>query len=195
MTVAATFLNSSPETPDITINNTYLQVSGTLLRWYNEYFTQGGAGHNTTSNTLTLAHMPVGNEAVQISYNGVVQGEAGTGPAANFAVSGNIVALEFDIAPSTGLVHAHYMAYAASLEPIPAVGTLQPYGGTLAPSGWVWADGTSSYTISDYPALYAFLSAHTMLLSETATEFVINSYTDLINKNGVGVEQAMIIKT
>lgn len=98
------YQNNSPETPDITINQTTLQWDTDEVRWYDEYF----LGTDVVAGTLTLAHTPVGNEAVQLYLNSGAQGEDTVGVQSNFSVVDTVITLNWTPA-ATDAIHVHYL--------------------------------------------------------------------------------------
>lgn len=191
----ACFQNSYPEVPDITINATTINVDGAEVAWFNEYFTTVSASYNSTSKTIQLAHWPVSAEAVQLSLNGVVQGEAASGDLKNFSVSGDIVTLYFTPLV-TDDIHIQFYGYVSTSdtgddEP---VGTMRAYAGAVAPSGWLFMDGVTSHLIASFPALYSHANTNGLLLSSTATNFVLKqAYTQFLI-GGVATSVNTIIK-
>jgi len=193
----ACYQNTFPEVPSITlIENTYYW-DGAQIAWYNEYFTTASTGYNSTSKILTLAKYPVNPESVQLSLNGVVQGENSTGDLQNFSVSGNLVSLNFTPA-ATDAIHIHYPGFVTSSEDEgedEPVGTMRAYAGTTAPPGWLFLDGTTSNAIASFPALYTHASANSLILSETATHFVLKEIKTQMTVGGVATSVNTIIKT
>ena len=198
----ACYQNSVPEAvSEVTVNETTITMDGAKLKWYDEYYTTVSAQYDSISKTLTLPHMPLSASAVQLVVNTGVQGQNTTGAAKNFSVSSNLVALFFT-PDAADIIHVHYMAYESNEIDIgdEPVGTMQGYSGTTAPTGWLLMDGTTSYLIADYPALYAFCVAAGGLILSTAggppvTSFILNDLNSYFLKVAVAVETGTIIKT
>lgn len=86
------YCESCPEAvPTINVTQNTIAVDGTTSTFYNDYF----LGSDVVANQLTLTHIPVVPHAIQMSVNGVVQGENTTGVAKNFSIAADVVTLLF----------------------------------------------------------------------------------------------------
>lgn len=179
-----------PEITPVTINDVHLEVNGATTTFANEYITTASASYDTTYNRITLAYWPIDPSQVQLILNSGVQGQSTTSPGNNFSVSGNIVELLFTPAP-TDLIHIHYMAYAGEGSAGDAFpGERVFYSGTLAPAGWLFCDGISSYAKADFPNAWLVANAQSLVDSSTATHFVLKNFDYTIS----GVVQRQIMK-
>lgn len=99
------YCESCPEAvPTINITQNTIAVDGTTSNFYNDYF----LGSDVVANQLTLSHTPAVAHAVQMSVNGVVQGENTTGVQKNFSIAANIVTLLF-VPNAADSIHFWYL--------------------------------------------------------------------------------------
>lgn len=179
-----------PEIVPVTINDVHLEVNGATTQFANEYLNTTSPSYDATLNRITLAYWPIDSNQVQLFLNSGAQGNDTSGDSQNFAVSGNIVTLYFT--PEVGdVLHFHYMAYAGEGSAGDAFpGQRVFYNGTLAPAGWLFCDGVSSYAKADFPNAWLVATAHGLTESSTATHFVLKNFDYTIN----GVVQRQILK-
>lgn len=71
---------------------------------------------------------------------------------------------QYDAALSGGTIDENQLYLTP--EPRFPIGTIEMYGGTTAPTGWLICDG-SEYAIADYPALYAVIGGNFGSASDT----------------------------
>lgn len=191
----ACYVNSYPETPEITINEVNVNIDSARVRFVTEAFTTASAAFTAGANTIQLSYFPITAGAVGMALNSGVQGQAGSGSANNFSVSGSIVLLGFT-PTSEDTMYFTYMAYDASAtdDNDEVIGMMKSWAGTTAPSGWLLLDGVTSYTIADYPELYSFATTNGLILSFTTTNFVLKELKTVMQSGGAAVQVNTIIR-
>jgi hypothetical protein len=159
------FIDNFPEASAVTVNETNLQFNGANADWYEERFVQADL---TDSTTLTLANYPVSSGSISLFLNSGAQRQT-----VDYTVSGNMIVMTNAITASD-IIMVRYFAYTATVElgTVP-VGSVLWQASAVAPAGYNFANGLASYVISDYAALYTYCTANSLVLSETATNFVI----------------------
>jgi microcystin-dependent protein len=102
-----------------------------------------GAHLGSAATTLTVAQLPIHNYPLP---GGGTTGNVGSGQ------------LVDTTEPSLGInyIISLYGGYQSVSEDTPAVGQIEPFAGTVVPSGWLLCDG-SLQQISDYAALFSLL--------------------------------------
>ena len=161
MTIACSCHNSCPEVPDITVTQTVLQFDGTTSYFRDEYF--DGPGTN-----FTLAYQPYSAASVQVALNSGVQRQG-----IDFNVLGAVIKMTSALVAGDKLHVMYFSADGTTAVTDFKTGMIVGYQGTAVPDGWLELDGVTSYTIADYVALHTYAVAQGLVLSATATEFVL----------------------
>jgi len=159
---------SCPEVPSqISITNQNIQFNGANAGWHEDVFNGSAASANLS---FTLSYYPVADGAVSVFLNSGIQRQ-GT----DYTIDGNIVSMTNALLDED-IVMVRYFSYDAALIGSDlAVGQVIWQASATVPAGFSAADGATSYVIADYPALYTFCSANSLINSETATNFVIDN--------------------
>lgn len=184
MTTSLCFVDNYPEAVStVNVTNNTITFDGADANFYEESFTTATM---TADTTFTLAHYPVsaGSIALYLNSGAQIQGT-------DYTVSGNIITLT-TAATASDTVLVRYFAYEADLtSQVVPVGSVMWQASNDAPAGYALADGTTGYAIADYTALYTYCTDNSLILSETATDFIVK---DLGQTVGAVVLYA-IIKT
>lgn len=161
---------SCPEVPTtITLENNNIQFNGANAGW-REQTSLGSAMVDNIS--LTLSFYPVDDGAVAVFLNSGVQRQ-GT----DYTVDGNIVTMTAALLDEDEIMVRYFSYDAALASGTVQIGQIIWQASAGAPSGYNAADGATSYTIADYPSLYAHCTTNSLILSETATTFIIVDMT------------------
>jgi len=153
----------------VTVTSENIQYNGANAGWHQEVFA-GSAG-----TSFTLASYPVDDGSVKVYLNGVLQRQ-GT----DYIIAGSIIS--FTSLNAADVIAAVYFSYDAEIEKgnVPIGGIIWS-ASSAAPSGYSAADGATSITIADYPALYTFCAANALVDSSTALAFVMVDLGQTIN--------------
>lgn len=157
--------DSCPSAPEITLNQTIIEMDGDTAFFRDEYFTTAGNVH-------VLAYTPYEAASVLVSRNSGVQRQP-----TDFIVQGNSIVLAAPLIAGE-VLHVRYFAttgvstLSGSSFPL---GSIIGFGGATAPTGWLWMDGTTSYEVSLYSSFVTLATANSWLLSNNGTNFVIKA--------------------
>lgn len=170
MTNSICFVDNYPEAANtVNVTETSITMDGANANWYEETFVLADM---TDSTTFTLANYPVSAGSIVVFKNSGAQIQD-----TDYTVSGNIIALT-DAIFAADTILVRYFAYdSATSSGNVVIGTVLWQASTTAPTGYALADGSTSYTIADYPALYTYCTDNTLIDSETATTFIIKDLT------------------
>ena len=199
MSTSSGYLNCCPEAPSsIVLLQTSSVVDGAVSMFRSERFTIG-LGTVTADSTgayvrMALAYQPISPASITLFKNGVQQ-RLGV----DWAVVGKTIVLVDAAVASDDFTIKYFSSTQVSPDSSDiGVGTLVGFDyGTdtaLIPEGWLPCDGTTSLTIATYPALYAFATVHSLVLSFTATAFVLKSLTVTLYNGATLVAVPAIIK-
>jgi hypothetical protein len=183
------FENCCPSAPDISITNVTVTMDGAAVRFYQEAF----LGSAITNRLVQLAHWPVMPMGVLLFLNTGIQGQNTIVPYNDYTISGKDITLGFT-PDATDEILVAYMAYSAATAGSEAVGVTHAYAGATAPTGYVFMDGSTAYSIASFPALYAFVVANGLLETSTATTFTIKLLLSEFFNGTTTVQTATLIK-
>lgn len=163
MSISCGARDSCPDAPDITINNTNLTLDGTTANFRDEYF-QGPAS------TSTLAYLPYQNASVQIDRGGAVQRQG-----VDFTLdnTGQVITWAVPLVAGEEAHVSYFSVGNVAAVSAPQVGDQKPWAGSTAPAGWVLMDGATSLSRTTYASLFAFANPNGLVLSSTATTFIL----------------------
>lgn len=183
MTIACGCHDSCPDAPDITVNNTNVYIDGALANWRDEYF--AGAAP-----TVTLAYIPYQVGSILAIRGGIPQPYPST-----WTIAGKVITPIPALAAGETFQVQYFAAGDVAVAIEVAVGTIMPWQTATAPSGWVFADGTTSRLKATYPNLWAYVNANSFVETSTATHFTVKDmFLDNITVDGSGVVTPVVIK-
>lgn len=176
------YQNSCPEAPDITINQTTIEFDGENAYFHDEYFSRAAgtvveaAVGSGLYKLITLAYTPVSNASVQLTRNALIQRQG-----IDFIVVGRYIYLTVGAELTDSFQVRSFSASGASAEIADvAAGTMLTYNGTTL-EGFLKMDGTTSYLVSAYPTLSAYLVANPDLyVSHDGTNFVLKQLFETV---------------
>ena len=198
MTVSG-YCNSAPEAPSsITINETTIELDGTEVIWNVDRLTIGLGNITVDSNgdytRLTLTYDPISMDALQLISNSGTQRRG-----VDYTIIGRTIILTTPATAADEYLARYMTATTVSdTDTDMGVGSVRgyDYGSSTAnvPAGWLAMDGVTSYSRATYVALYNYASTHSMVLSSTATTFVLRSLTTALYDGVTLVSIPAIIK-
>ena len=134
-----------PEFPDVTVNQTVIQI-GTTVGIFREEVV------DCTSSPSTLAALPIVDEALSLFVNGLYQRQG-----VDYTISGQTISWIGGLPGAGSSCRASYFASETGAQPGSiSVGTILGFGGSAAPTGFLLTDG-SVVSQTTYAALFAVI--------------------------------------